>query len=124
MPMVKLYGAEDLIEAHLIKHMLEQQEIPVFITGEHLEGAAGEVPAMGLIDVWVLEDFYEDALDVLEDFFESQDGPCEDDDDLRDEDGYYVDDTVEAEEEFVDDRPAHDSPDNPWNRVYRKPDRS
>jgi hypothetical protein len=78
MPMVKLYGAEDSIEAHLIKHMLEQQQIPVFISGEHLQGGAGELPAGGLVDIWVLDDCYDDALDVLEDFFESQDGPFED----------------------------------------------
>lgn len=119
MPMVKLYGAEDAIEAHLIRHMLEQQQIPVFITGEHLESVAGEGPLTGLVDVWVLDDFYDDALDVLEDFFESQDGPFADDeeDDLIGADGYYNDD---VEEETEDDRPAHDDPDNPWNRVYRK----
>lgn len=118
--MVKLYGAEDTIEAHLLKHMLEQQQIPVFITGEHLEGAAGELPAMGLIDVWVLDQHYEDALDVLDDFFESLDGPYDDDEEaLRDEDGYYLDDSVDEDE--PDNRPAHDDPENPWNRVYRKP---
>ncbi|MFZ5722438.1 MAG: DUF2007 domain-containing protein [Pseudomonadota bacterium] len=116
MPMVRLYSADDTIEAHLLKHMLEQQGIGAFITGEHLEGVAGELPLQGLVDVWVLEEHLPDAQDVLDDFFDTLDGP---DDELMDEDGYYLDD-AEDEEEPADERPAHDDPDNPWNRPYRK----
>ena len=109
-------------QAHLLKHMLEQQNIPVFITGEHLGSAAGELPAMGLIDVWVIDDFIDDAQDVLDDFLESLDGPGDDDDDdeLIGADGYYMDD-IEPEE-TPRKRPAHADPENPWNRVYRQPD--
>lgn len=116
MPMVRLYSADDSIEAHLLKHMLEQQRIAVFITGEHLESGGGELPLGGLIDVWVLEDQLADAQDVLEDFFDTLDAPG-DDDELMDEDGYYQDD---VDEEEPDERPAHDDPDNPWNQPYRK----
>lgn len=120
MPMVRLYSAEDTIEAHLLRHMLEQQGMQAFITGEHLEGAVGELPAAGLIDVWVLEEHLEDAQDVLDDFFETLDDPYpEDDDELIGADGYYRDD-VEEPDEAPDDRPAHADPENPWNRVYRK----
>lgn len=137
--MLKLYGADDAIEAHLLKHMLEQRRIPVFITGEYLSGAAGEVPVAGLVDVWVLDELYEEALDVLDDFFESQDGPLEDDDDdeLIGPDGYYNDDmedddssedstSKKAGQKNHDDTDDTGSPgntsknDNPWNRVYRK----
>lgn len=117
MGMVRLYSAEDSIEAHLLKHMLEQQGMQAYITGEHLEGAVGELPAGGLIDVWVLEEHLPDAQDVLDDFFETLDDPYpEDDDELIGADGYY-DDDIEPEE---DARPAHDDPENPWNGVYRK----
>lgn len=111
MPLVRLYSAEDTIEAHLLKHMLEQQDIACFITGEHLESAAGELPAMGLVDVWVLDIQIDDAQDVLEDFFDTLDDP-----EFVNEDGG---DDVDA---GAGDPPAlpHDSPDNPWNRVYRK----
>ncbi|MFZ5757746.1 MAG: DUF2007 domain-containing protein [Pseudomonadota bacterium] len=114
MPMVRLHSADDSIEAHLLKHMLEQQRIPAFITGEHLEGAVGELPAGGVVDVWVLDEHFDDARDVLEDFFDTLDDP-EYDDELMDDDGYYLDDQ-EPEHE----RPAHNDPDNPWNRVYRR----
>ncbi len=119
MPMVRLYSAEDSIEAHLLKHMLEQQEIAVFITGEHLEGAVGEVPTSGLVDVWVLDSQLPDAQEVLEDFYDRLDDA--DDDELMDADGYYLDDAVEDDEE--DAPPAHDDPDNPWNQPYRKRDK-
>lgn len=120
MPMVRLHSAEDGIEAHLLKHMLEQQGIAAYITGEHLEGGAGELPLTGLVDVWVLEDDYEDALDVLDDFFESLDAPEDgEDDDLLDEQGYYPDDAPD-EDDAPGERPAHDDPANPWNDAYRR----
>lgn len=121
MPLVKLFSAEDGIEAHLLKHMLEQTRIPVFITGEFLEGGVGELPAgAGLIDVWVPDDFLADARDVLDDFLDSLDGPGdEDDEELLDADGYYRDDLAEDDEPAPEKR-AHEDPDNPWNRVYRR----
>lgn len=121
MPLVKLYSAEDGIEAHLLKHMLEQTRIPVFITGEFLEGGVGELPAGGgLVDVWVPDDFLADARDVLDDFLDSLDGPGDDEEDeLLDADGYYRDDLVEDDEPAAE-KQTHDDPDNPWNRVYRR----
>lgn len=124
MPLVKLYSAEDSIEAHLLKHMLEQQEIPVYITGEHLESGIGELPAGGIVDVWVIDEFLADAEEVLEDFFDTLDAP--DDDELMDEDGYYREDQDREDPDREDDAedepepPAHDDPANPWNTVYRK----
>lgn len=120
MGMVRLYSADDAIEAHLLRHMLEQQGMQAFITGEHLESGIGELPAAGLIDVWVLEDHLEDAQDVLEDFFDTLDEPLDDDDELIGADGYYADDLADDEPAPADERPAHDAPENPWNDVYRK----
>lgn len=121
MPMVKLFSAEDTIEAHLLRHMLEQQQIGVFITGEHLEGGVGELPAGGgLVDVWVLDEQLADAMDVLDDFLDNLEGPYEDDDEdddpLLDDDGYYLEDDIVEEPP-----PARSDPANPWNTVYRKP---
>lgn len=123
MPMVKLFSAEDSIEAHLLKHMLEQQQIPVFITGELLEGAVGELPVgTGIVDVWVLDEHLADAQDVLDDFLDSIDGVYDDEEALMDADGYYLDDVDDVDEGQAppDDRPAHDAADNPWNTVYRR----
>lgn len=134
MPMVRLYSAEDAIEAHLLKHMLEQMQIAVYITGEHLEGAVGELPAGGNVDVWVLDQQFPDAQDVLEDFFDTLDAP-DDEDGLRDGAGYYHEDghpdddaedhrhnprTDNNADDEPDTRPAHNDPANPWNGVYKK----
>ena len=50
-----VYEAENLIDAHLVKGLLENEEIPAFVRGEHLTGAMGELPVMGLIAVCVPE---------------------------------------------------------------------
>ena len=48
-----VYEAENLIDAHLVKGMLEGAEIPVFVRGEYLTGALGDLPTMGLVAVCV-----------------------------------------------------------------------
>ncbi len=127
MPLVRLYSADDVIEAHLLKHMLEQTGMQAFITGEHLGSGIGELPTAGLIDVWVLHDHLEAAQDVLDDFFDTLDGPPADDDPLIDAEGYYDDHDHEndglAPANKPGPPPAHSDPtdpENPWNNVYRK----
>lgn len=127
MPLVRLYSADDVIEAHLLKHMLEQTGMQAFITGEHLGSGIGELPTAGLIDVWVLHDHLEAAQDVLDDFFETLDGPPDDDDPLIDAEGYYDDHENENDDLASANKPiplpAHSDPadpENPWNHVYRK----
>ncbi|MGA9333362.1 MAG: DUF2007 domain-containing protein [Rudaea sp.] len=50
-----VYEAENIIDANLLKNVLEQEGIPVFISGQYLTGAAGELPPMGLVKVMVPE---------------------------------------------------------------------
>jgi hypothetical protein len=53
--------ANNLIEAHLAKHALEEAEIPVFIFGESLLGGAGELPLFGVLRVCVPNPFADAA---------------------------------------------------------------
>lgn len=53
--MKKVYEAGNGVEAHMVLHMLEQEGIQGRIDGEYLAGAAGELPAMGLVRVMVEE---------------------------------------------------------------------
>ncbi|WP_099654620.1 MULTISPECIES: putative signal transducing protein [unclassified Rhodanobacter] len=55
------YRAENLIDAHLVKHALEAGGIPAFIAGEYLTGAVGQLPAMDYIAVMVPEAALADA---------------------------------------------------------------
>ena len=48
-----IYEAENLIDAHLVRGLLEQAGIPVFVRGEYLTGAIGELPPQGLVAVMV-----------------------------------------------------------------------
>lgn len=48
-----VYEAENLIDAHLVKHALEAEGIPVFVRGEALTGGIGELGVFGLVGVMV-----------------------------------------------------------------------
>ncbi|MGB3393733.1 MAG: DUF2007 domain-containing protein [Stenotrophomonas sp.] len=48
-----VYQAENLFDAHLVKHALENAGIPAFVLGESLLGAGGELPLFGLLRVCV-----------------------------------------------------------------------
>ncbi|CAG0952720.1 hypothetical protein MTYP_00282 [Methylophilaceae bacterium] len=48
-----VYEAEHSLDANLIANILRQAGIRAHIAGEYLQGAAGELPAFGLIRVLV-----------------------------------------------------------------------
>ncbi|KAF1686513.1 hypothetical protein B1992_08160 [Pseudoxanthomonas broegbernensis] len=47
------YRAQNLIDAHLARHALENAGIPAFVFGENLLGGAGELPLFGVLRVCV-----------------------------------------------------------------------
>ena len=61
-----VYEPENLIDAHLVKGVLEQAGIPVYLRGEHLAGGIGELPVLGLYALCVPESLEPEARDVLE----------------------------------------------------------
>lgn len=48
-----VYRAENLVDAHLVKDVLDQAGIPNFINGEYLIGGIGQLPARDFITVGV-----------------------------------------------------------------------
>lgn len=60
-----VYDAANLIDAHLVRHALEQADIPAFVRGEALLGAIGELPAVGLVTVAVPDSAWEQARHVV-----------------------------------------------------------
>lgn len=48
-----VYRAENIIDAHLVRNVLEGAGIPAHVSGEYLTGAMGELPVMGLVNVLV-----------------------------------------------------------------------
>lgn len=62
--MRRIYQAENLIDAQLVKDALEAAGIPAFITGGALTGAIGELPVSGLVEVQVPDGAYAAAATI------------------------------------------------------------
>ena len=60
------YQAENLFDAHLARHALEDAGIPAFVFGESLLGAGGELPLFGVLRVCVPDAAWPQASDVLQ----------------------------------------------------------
>lgn len=50
-----VYEAENLIDAHLVRGLLEGAGIPAWVRGEALTGGMGELPVSGFVAVCVPE---------------------------------------------------------------------
>ncbi|KAF1708815.1 hypothetical protein CSC70_11950 [Pseudoxanthomonas kalamensis DSM 18571] len=64
--MQTVYRAENLFDAHLARHVLEQAGIPAFVFGEQLLGAGGELPLFGVLRVCVPDSARPEALSALQ----------------------------------------------------------
>ena len=51
--MQRIYEPQDLMEGELLLAMLASEGIEAYLTGRHLAGAVGELPACGLLGVMV-----------------------------------------------------------------------
>lgn len=63
--MIVVYEAENAIEAHLLRDLLEQAGVTTHISGEYLLGAMGDLPARGLVRLLVAEDDFTEARAVI-----------------------------------------------------------
>ena len=76
-----VYQAANLIDAHLVRHALEAEEIPVFLQGEALTGGMGELPLFGTILVCVPDIAWPQAKDIVDALPLNQPAELVDDDD-------------------------------------------
>ena len=60
-----IYQTNNLFDAHLVKHALEDVGIPAFVFGESLLGAGGELPLFGLLRVCVPDSAKPEAEDIV-----------------------------------------------------------
>lgn len=60
-----IYQTNNLFDAHLVKHALEDAGIPAFVFGESLLGAGGELPLFGLLRVCVPDAAQPQAEDIV-----------------------------------------------------------
>ena len=61
-----VYEAANLIDAHLVKHALEETGMPVFLRGEALLGGMGELPLFGVVAVCVPDSAWPEARAIVE----------------------------------------------------------
>lgn len=61
-----VYEAANLIDAHLVRHALEDAGLPVFLRGEALLGGMGELPMFGVIAVCVPEGALPAAREIVQ----------------------------------------------------------
>ena len=54
--MQRIYEPRDLLEAELLRGMLAAEGIEAYLTGRHLIGAVGELPAAGLLGLMVADE--------------------------------------------------------------------
>lgn len=61
-----VYEAANLIDAHLVRHALEDAGLPVFLRGEALLGGMGELPLFGVVAVCVPEAALPEAREIVQ----------------------------------------------------------
>lgn len=66
-----VYEAENIIDAHLVRGLLEQAGIVAFVLGEHLGGGIGELPVAGFVTVAVANSDVDAAEAALRDWREA-----------------------------------------------------
>jgi hypothetical protein len=66
--MIKIYSAQNAVDAHIVKGLLEQQGIQARVNGEFLQGGIGDLPLIDLVTVSVAEEDYEKALGFIREY--------------------------------------------------------
>ncbi len=61
-----VYEAANIIDAHLVRHALEETGVPVFLRGEALLGGMGELPLFGVVAVCVPDSAWPEARTLVE----------------------------------------------------------
>ena len=76
--MIEVYRGSDYFEAQLLKGLMEQDGLQVFLHGAALQGGLGEVPVMGHLSITVNDADVAFARNIIQ-AFEQGDYALEDD---------------------------------------------
>ncbi|AHL74458.1 hypothetical protein CH92_04885 [Stutzerimonas stutzeri] len=66
--MQRVYEPRDLLEAEMLRGMLTAEGVEVFLSGRHLIGAVGELPAAGLLGLMVDDEQAERARQLIAEY--------------------------------------------------------
>lgn len=70
--MRRVYSAENVFDAYIVRDRLIEQDIDAVVHGELLAGAVGELPPDARPSVWIREDGHYDAARAVIDRFERE----------------------------------------------------
>ncbi|MCT8125767.1 DUF2007 domain-containing protein [Alishewanella sp. BS5-314] len=79
-----IFRANDILEAHIIAGMLNSEGIDTYVGGHYLQGAVGDLAALGFANVFVADEQAEQAEQLLQDYQQAElvDFPLTDEDGL------------------------------------------
>lgn len=77
--MIPVYDAANALDAQLVHDLLQGAGMPAHVSGTGLVGAVGELPAEGLVQVWVHEEHAAAARELIGEWL---DGEVPDEDEL------------------------------------------
>ena len=79
-----IFRANDILEAHIIAGMLNSQGIETYVGGHYLQGAVGDLAALGFANIFVADEQAEQAEQLLQDYQQAElvDFPLTDEDGL------------------------------------------
>ena len=63
--MIEVYRGSDYFEGQLLKGLMEQEGLQVFLNGTALQGGLGEVPALGHLSITVNDADRERAEEII-----------------------------------------------------------
>ncbi|MCS5594171.1 MAG: DUF2007 domain-containing protein [Porticoccaceae bacterium] len=63
--MISVYRGSDYFEAQLLRDLIEQAGLQVFLHGASLQGGLGEVAVMGHLSIMVNESDQDNAADIV-----------------------------------------------------------
>ncbi len=68
--MRQIYQADDILEANIVKGMLEQCGIKAHVHGAYLQGGIGLLPVTGMVSLWVEDDQADAARRLIDQYLE------------------------------------------------------
>ncbi len=66
--MQQIYQAQNIVDASIVKGLLEQGGVQVYLNGYYLQGGIGELPASGMASLWVNEQQVTHAKQLIADY--------------------------------------------------------
>lgn len=63
--MISVYRGSDYFEAQLLKGLMEQQGLQVFLQGAALQGGMGDLPALGHLSITVNDADHQRAEEII-----------------------------------------------------------